>query len=150
MTDLDPKPGETWLRRDGGKARIYATDGRGPHPIHGSAENPDGWAISIWGRDGSIWGRDGNAGGARQHPHDLIRRYDWRDELAPIWAVLKPEYRWMAMDEDGEWWAYRKEAPDMNHDTWGGDGERLDPALLSLPTPDCDWSETCVERPEGM
>ena len=142
MTDLDIKPGETWLRRDGGKARIYATDGSGLYPIHGALEIAGGWTHDAWTREGSF-GREGG------HQLDLIRRNDWRAELAPIWAVLRPEYRWLAMDRGGSWWAYQKE-PEIKIGkrtfAYQVDCGLLD--IVRMPTPDCDWTKTCVERPE--
>lgn len=79
---------------------------------------------------------------------DLKPGQDWRDELAPIWAVLRPQYRWMAMDRDGDWWAH-KAKPDRDVTAFCSPGMR---SLigLAMPTPDCPWAETLTERPEGI
>ena len=146
MTDLDIKPGETWLRRDGGKARIYATDGGAPCPIHGAVECDGEWWFETWTKKGTVFESNG-------HSRDLIRRIDWRDDLAPIWAVLRPEYRWLAMDADGDdpWMAFTtgpRDKPETADAIWLGTGVRL--RAVKMPTPYCDWTETCTERPEGM
>lgn len=77
-----------------------------------------------------------------------IRLYDWRDELAPIWAALKPEFKWVAMDKDGTWYLYRDQ-PKPDRDVWvlGGLGPAID--ILTMPTPDCPWHETLTMRPEA-
>lgn len=74
--------------------------------------------------------------------------YDWREDLKPIWAVLKPEWRWLAMDKGGAWYLY-KSRPKPDGDVWvlGGLGPIVD--TLTMPTPDCPWDETLTERPEG-
>ncbi len=46
------KAGETYQTRDGRKARIYATDGVGNHPIHGAMKGRDGWSQMLWSADG--------------------------------------------------------------------------------------------------
>ncbi len=46
------KAGETYQTRDGRKARIYATDGVGNHPIHGAMKATDGWSQMLWSADG--------------------------------------------------------------------------------------------------
>lgn len=92
---LDIKPGETWLRRDGGK------------------------------------------------------KYDWREELAPIWAVLKPEYNAIAMDKDGTWYAYDTIEAVAADGSWRAyEHAQFTPLkALILPVPDCAWTETWTMRP---
>ena len=38
--------------RDGRKVRIYATDGGGRNPIHGSVKDEDGWIFQVWPKSG--------------------------------------------------------------------------------------------------
>ena len=137
---INPKPGERWLTRGGQIARLYADDGTGPFVLHGAVGDKDGWTADTWTRDGG-------AGRSPASDLDLIRRYDWREELAPIWAVLKPEYKWIAMSKNGNWWAYENK-PEQ------GSGQFVALVTVSIyhlrtPTPDCPWYETLTERPEG-
>lgn len=48
--------GKEYKTRDGSRARIYATDGRGPWPIHGAIfENEgDGWVMNSWSSEGKV------------------------------------------------------------------------------------------------
>lgn len=138
---MNPKPGERWLTRGGQIARLYADDGSEPYLLHGAVEEEQygGWSAKTWKQDGKCY--------SEPSPLDLIRRYDWRLELAPIWAVLKPEYRWIAMDESGDLWCYTL-APKREERQFY-DSSAKDISFLRMPTPDCPWYETLTERPEG-
>ena len=140
--ELDIQPGQTWLCRDGvTKARIYATDGVGSQPIHGAIEDHRGWCSETWAHHGRFWSEG-------EHPYDLIRRIDWREELAPIWAVLKPEYRWVAMNASGQWLAFAlRNRPARAESVFWSQGEHFPLHALRTPTPDCPWHETLTERP---
>jgi len=50
MIDINKK----YRTRDGREARIYATDGGGMHPVHGSTKMNDGWRSCTWLFDGRI------------------------------------------------------------------------------------------------
>ena len=143
MTTLDIRPGETWLRRDGGKARIYATDGGAPCPIHGAVECDGEWWFETWTKKGTVFESNG-------HSRDLIRRLDWRADLAPIWAVLKTEYRWIAMRATGHWVAYTDKPELDRNNFWSVNLGTTSIAHLRMPIPDCHFTETLTERPEGM
>ena len=140
---LDIKPGQLWLCRDRGMARIYTNDGAPPFVIHGAIDHSARlWMVASWTSGGSF-GHSGDG------PHDLIRRYDWREELAPIWAVLKPEYRWVGRAAPGYWMAYtRGERPLQDKAAFWGAGESYKLHALLMPTPDCPWYETLTERPD--
>ncbi len=146
--DIGAKAGEIWLVRCGYKAGIDGTDGAGDYPIRGWVELPDGKHAYQWCKNG----RSSHIP-TKRDPYalnDLVCRYDWRAELAPIWAVLKPEYRWLAMDEDTRWLGYTERPiksralPRFTAAT--GTVVRLDG--LILPIPDCPWHETLTERPD--
>lgn len=49
---------KTYRTRDGREVRIYATDGGGLHPIHGSILMNDGWRSVSWEADGRIMFQD--------------------------------------------------------------------------------------------
>ena len=140
---LDIKPGQLWLRRDGGKARIYANDGSPPFVIHGAFEGTDGqWGAESWTSAGGVCSEIND-------PYDLIRRYDWREELAPVWAVLKPEYRWVAMNASGQWLAFAlRNRPARAESVFWSQGENFPLHALRMPAPECPWNETLTERPD--
>ena len=50
MIRMDKK----YRTRDGREVRIYATDGGGMHPVHGSIKTSDGWRSFTWPSDGHI------------------------------------------------------------------------------------------------
>jgi len=142
MTDtkITPKPGETWVRRDGGLARIYAVDGGDGFAIHGARNTADGWVVDQWTVDGAYLRRISS-------PRDLICKYDWRIELAPIWAVLKPKYRWFAWDGGWNGLAFEHK-PQKSSYGWSYGGSLVHLDGLMLPLPYCPWYETLTERPE--
>jgi hypothetical protein len=45
---------KTYRTRDGRGVRIYAVDGGGMHPVHGSIKTSDGWRSFTWPSDGRI------------------------------------------------------------------------------------------------
>jgi len=57
MISMDKK----YRTRDGRLVRIYALDGGGLHPVHGSIKTSDGWRFCTWPSDGNI-GYDENCG----------------------------------------------------------------------------------------
>ena len=136
---LQINPGEIWLTRGGAKVRIYAVDGGEGYPIHGAIDGVDGWGARIWTIEGK-YSKD------YQSTFDIVRKYDWREGLAPIWAVLKPEFKWMAMDESRTWVAFT-ETPRHGASVWTEGGRYASLYGLALPTPDCPWYETLTERP---
>jgi len=50
MIDINKK----YRTRDGREVRIYAVDGGGMHPVHGSIKTSDGWRSFTWPSDGRI------------------------------------------------------------------------------------------------
>lgn len=138
---LQINPGEVWLTRDGKKARIYAINGRGRRPIHGAKPDGDEDAVIAWTATGQYWAQP-----VAESDHDLICKYDWREELRPIWAVLKPEWRAVAMDENGTWGAYTSAFPQRTDTKFCGKGY-IELSGFRMPTPDCPWYGTLTERP---
>ncbi|MGM0584255.1 MAG: hypothetical protein ACQEUZ_06360 [Pseudomonadota bacterium] len=45
--------GKEYRTRDGRRARVYATDGGGPCPIHGAINKNDRWFAYCWRKDGT-------------------------------------------------------------------------------------------------
>ena len=135
---LDAKPGEVWKCRNGFTARIYADDGKSPYVFHGAIKCDGEWLYVAWNRAGLAGGADGSL--------DLIRRYDWREELAPIWAVLKPEYEWIGMSAGLHWMSY-EDRPERVKSGFRGDDYGAPLNCLIMPTPDCPWEDTLTKRP---
>ena len=142
MNDIGIKAGEIWLVRRGYKAGIDGTDGAGNYPVRGWVEYPDGKHAWQWARNGRCV--------SKHALNDLVRRYDWRAELAPIWAVLDPKYRWLAQDDDRRWWWWcYVNKPIKSGSRWKCDEGALTPLdHLVFPVPPCPWYETLAERPD--
>ena len=70
MTDLNIKPGETWVVRIGYEAIIYATGCPGAYSIQGAVNQVDRMTMVSWTAEGHA-----HHNGAI-HPFDLIRRLD--------------------------------------------------------------------------
>jgi len=49
---------KTYRTRDGREVRIYATDGGGRNPIHGSIKDEDGWIFQVWPKSGRYINED--------------------------------------------------------------------------------------------
>jgi len=49
---------KTYRTRDGREVRIYATDGGGRNPIHGSVKDEDGWIFQVWPKSGRYFEDD--------------------------------------------------------------------------------------------
>ncbi len=146
--DIGAKAGEIWTLRNGKRAIIDSTNGRPPLTIVGRIlcpqwELPWSWTANGHSNPNTPPVRRGFDSAA------LVSRYDWRAELAPIWAVLSPQYRWLAQDDDGRWWCYVNrpiESDSRWKDIAGPTAVRLN--HLVFPEPDCPWYETLTERPD--
>ena len=54
MIDINKK----YQTRDGREVRIYATDGGGKNPVHGSIKQEDGWILQVWPKSGRYFEDD--------------------------------------------------------------------------------------------
>lgn len=150
MTEpLNPITPGLWTCRDGTMARVYATDGSDHYPIHGAINNaaigsPAQWEVQTWRSDGRFYDNS-------ECKYDLISPYDWRQQLAPIWAVLDSYIKWLSMDKDGRWFGWTSEPVIRKEESiWsGGGGGGFPIKWLTFPTPTCDWTETLTARPES-
>lgn len=147
--DIGAKAGETWVIRDGKKAVIDSTNGRPPFTLVGRILCPRwelawSWTANGHSNPNTLPVRRGFDSAA------LVSRYDWRAELAPVWAALKPKYRWLARDGDERWWGYPRKPITGTCDRWTN-GAGSTAVLLShlvFPVPPCPWYETLTERPD--
>jgi hypothetical protein len=144
--DIGAKAGEIWVLQNGFKATIDSTNGRPPHIIIGRISTKLGDLAWSWTAEGhsnpnTPPGRRGFDSAA------LVRRYDWRAELAPIWAVLNPKYRWLAWSGAWDAWTF-VDRPTRRHAGWDPNGVFEPLRALILPIPDCPWHETLTERPD--
>lgn len=65
------------------------------------------------------------------------------------WSVIKPEYRWLARDEDGCAWVFIDKPKSIGF--WTGELDFREVSFLASYTPGtCDWQDSLVERPEGV
>ena len=49
---------KVYKTRDGREVRIYATDGGGKNPVHGSIKQEDGWILQVWPKSGRYFEDD--------------------------------------------------------------------------------------------
>lgn len=72
-------------------------------------------------------------------------------QLVIPWEVIKPEYKWAAMDGDGEVYLYG-EKPKHESDQWCiSDGKAIMAnSVINIDTAGIDWRESLTERPEGV
>lgn len=77
-----------------------------------------------------------------------IYRTKLRQLIIP-WDVIKPEYKWAAMDESGIVYFY-KTMPSiiMQYRHWRSADNIL--SVLNIDTSGIDWRESLVQRPEGV
>lgn len=97
-------PGAECEMRDGGKYRVYSTDG-GPrrNVIHGAYETEaSGWMPSCRFSSGAVNKDQSDAG-------DLIGPWrPWKSQIPPA-EVFADWVKWVAMDKGGLWRAYQEE-----------------------------------------
>ena len=141
-TALDINPGETWLTYGGMHATIYAVNGGGGFPIHGAVATPCGPRVRAWTAEGCL------VGAIHRAQDDLKRRYDWRQELAPIWAVLEPEWRWVGRNATRQWYLYCVQPVRGSAGFRSMLGVQVSLAHMHMPDPACEWFDTLTERPD--
>lgn len=130
--------GKFYRTRSDNKARVYAVDAGGGSPIHGAILIKDAWYAKVFQRDGNYHYQD-------ESPFDLIS--EWVDRPVVDWSKLAAWHRWVAMDEDGSWYAY-SERPELACATWRVENTEYQriPENYS-PTFSGDWKDSLVERP---
>ena len=89
MIDINKK----YRTRDGREVRIYATDGGGKNPVHGSIKQEDGWILQVWPKSGRYFEDDDEG-----YRIDLI-------EVRPrhkrtVWVTVYPMNRYYISDEN--------------------------------------------------
>lgn len=96
-TPLKIEVGKFYRCRNGSKARIYATDGCSPYPIHGAYLQYGSWVPSQWSFDGKTY--------PTNFPHHIISEWIDKPEMdrsvLPAWANKAA-----AMDSIGDWYCY--------------------------------------------
>jgi len=67
------------------------------------------------------------------------------------WGHIKPEFKWAAMDENGDVWAYSTEpfAVGDRKGNWCGDDFHKISSILNIDTSGIDWRESLTQRPEN-
>jgi hypothetical protein len=79
-------------------------------------------------------------------------------EITPsdIWRLLETDYRYIAQDKSGSWYAY-KEKPDIGENEWV-DGANKDPwspyvhyvLITATDVKNPNWMNTLQERPKNQ
>lgn len=83
--------------------------------------------------------------------NSLLPSYAYRTrprQLIIPWEVIKPEYKWAAMDVDGTVCFYAAK-PHTCADGWYSASFEAQ-VILNIDTTGIDWRESLVKRPEGV
>lgn len=80
---------------------------------------------------------------------DIAYRTKPAKKLNIPWEIIKPEYKWAAMDEDGEVCLYTTK-PELGQRYWFFLGDGLVQALsvLDVDTTGISWENSLTQRPE--
>lgn len=70
-------------------------------------------------------------------------------QLVIPWEVIRPEYKWAAMDFD-KTIAIFKQKPYMDADDWAGGSCAVVGGIFNINTTGIDWRDSLTERPEGV
>lgn len=70
-------------------------------------------------------------------------------QLVIPWKVIRPEYKWAAMDFD-KTIAIFKQKPYMDADDWAGGSCAVVGGIFNINTTGIDWRESLTARPEGV
>lgn len=87
----------------------------------------------------------------RKYVGDLCKSSVYRTrprQLIIPWEVIKPEYKWAAMNDDEKVWFF-SEKPRHDEACWliAGTTTR---SVLIIDTTGIDWRESLVQRPDGV
>lgn len=134
--------GKYYRTRSGRKALVLSTEGGGNDfsvyasiVLHtGKLNQPD-----CWRNDGLYVNADTPNG------NDLVS--EWVDKPVVDWSKMAAWHRWVAMDEDGNWYAYAS-LPELALITWRSysfEYQRIPPNYS--PAFSGDWKDSLVERP---
>lgn len=71
-----------------------------------------------------------------------------KSKVRAVLRLMKPEWKCVAMDKDGEWFAFTTiPRKDMTFKNWWG-GNASDMRAFDLPPFPGDWRDSLVEREE--
>ena len=132
------EPGKYYKTRDGRKVRIYATDGLAEYPIHGAVLNNNGWRAAMWDSSGSAYNNL-----AIQATVDIVS--EWSDTPIVNWPAMPAWCNYVAMDEDGQWYAYI-DKPGTDSEGWLPNNDYCFIPKKYHPTFTGDWKDSLAER----
>ena len=84
---------------------------------------------------------------------DTDRLYLHRDYRKPVkklnvpWEHIKPEYKWAAMDENGEVYVYVGK-PEIQTENYTSNRDYENIGAINVGTDGVDWRESLTERPD--
>lgn len=108
---LKIEPGKFYRTRLGDKVRVYAIDGGGSFSIHGAIFT-NRWVGGFWKPTGEFDGSDIYNIVSECPPVQRLEDIGFDPTCLPRWS------RYIAMDRDGEWWAYDDLPINFGMDSW--------------------------------
>ena len=71
--------------------------------------------------------------------------FTWKNDIP--WDKIPDEYDYVAMNENGEWWAYESKPSEDPYQWIFMSGDIYDLGFFDMPTPP-HWTESLVRRPQ--
>lgn len=130
--------GKFYKLRNGAKMRCYATDGGSDkNSIHGAFLRNGIWVADAW-----------PAGGEYENPENSQYSItsEWVDAPTFDWSKAAAWHKWVAMDEDGSWYAFADE-PRICNVVWRAATSSNSIPAAYAPAFSGDWKQSLIERP---
>lgn len=132
------EPSKYYKTRNGHKVRIYATDGSGHYPVHGAILRDNDWEERVWDANGSAYAKE-----TIRASIDIVS--EWSDAPIVNWSAMPAWCNYVAMDEDGQWYAYI-DKPGTDSEGWLPNNDYCFIPKKYHPTFTGYWKDSLTER----
>lgn len=133
--------GQEYLLRDGNIGRVYFVVPSGDRAAGLRLTKGGGLIGTV------MWDTQGRAEG-RSEADIVGDAPSWKDEIP--WDAIREEYKYVAMDCSGRWYAFSELPRPVNDVVWCSASGRCKVGLSAVCMPDwptVPWDQTLVERP---
>lgn len=90
------------------------------------------------------WNKDGE--NTSSENLDIVGMWKSAPLVFHYWGEISRAFNYIAKDKDGEWWAYAEKPIKLDNRYYSDSGVSLR-AMSNKKFPDCDWTESLMERP---